>query len=395
MSQINSSVFLSVFLIAVGLVWLLESDSNGQFIDTIPLYEFADRKSQPITCGKICDLSKDEIKVRDGLGRVHQIKIRSLSSSGQRFVKTTRDALKKYKRQEEDAKKIVDQLSDASKTKQLKLLKNFSVIGQPVVVFHPQIRKLMVNSDDADVVQLCFEVYLKIAPPNLETWDNIFAFVRTSSLIQNRISQKPYEFCLELSRFGVAAEPFLINTAFFGVFDFKKNFEKAEIEHFASVNGPKNRIRAAAAGGLASMNSGNAMDSVLVVAEAAMKKLNGKIDLATLESILSGLTRSRQSPHSKLSDLRKKLEPIFPTEVKRWVNASKTGIIVSREQARLVRLSKMSNFNDRNGNHLFRGELEKIEADTGIFINSNLERISIPLSRLSKSNLEWLKTQQQ
>ena len=393
MSQINSSVFPSVFLIAVGVFGLLESDLKGQFIDTIPLYEFADRKSQPITCGKICDLSKDEIKVRDGLEQVHDIQIRSLSSPGQRFVKTTRDALKKYEKQQDGAKKIVDQFPDASKTNQIKLLKKFSAIGQPAGRFHPQIRKLLVESEDDEVVQLAFEIYLKIVPPNLESWDDIFEIIRTSSLIRKTISQKPFEFCIDLSRFGVAAEPFLMNTAFSGVFDSRKNSEKVNIEHFATINGPKNRIRAAAAGGLASMNSGSAMDSVLVVSDAAMKKLNGNIDSATIESILSGLTRSRQSPHSKLSNLRKKLEPIFPKAVKQWVDASKMGIAVNREQARLVRLSKMRNYEGRSGNYLFRGELEKIEDDTGIFINSNLERISIPLSLLSKSSLEWLKTQ--
>lgn len=380
-------------LLAVFLACILLSNKNevtAQFETLIPIHEFFDGKGVPLTVGTAVLLNESSVRVRDGLGDHHDIERKELSTNSRKFLKSLEVTKANYEKQFLNADKLVEKLGRGSRSTKLKTLDKIAKIGMPAGKHTDALLEIAQSDPDLAVAAQALATGLAICPGDKNSLIKVFQVVQQNVELRNAIAASPNQFYDRISKFGVNAQPILIDAAYTGTFKLAIREKVAAPLDLTTTDGNKNMIRAAACFSLAKIKSSSAATALLATAKSASKKIDGAYDAETTRQIILGLAASGQSPHSTFRPIRSENVVRFKKEVKLWLESAKRKQKETAETNRLVRLSRMKSYLDGSGKFLIRGELESVSDQKAIFVNHRLERVSVPLRSFGKASLEWI-----
>lgn len=361
---------------------------HAQFFELIPLHEFENRKSIPITCGRVIGFSDDSIEIEDGNNIHHGIRIKDLSTADQQFVRSLRDSLKVFRKQQNEADKLAHKLNSGSDKLKFRALNKLKSLG-PAARQHTELVVGVGNSDDVDFAASALETYMIICPADKASYEKVVTILANDPRLFNAFQDSPQALLEQLVKFGSHAEGLLIHAAFTGEIDLEaKGSAGTKPAIFTTIYGPKNKIRASAARALCQIRTDIANKATIAIVSAASRPINGRWDTETIRQTLIGCEKSARS--TVLFSTFAKFKTSFPQEYAAWTRSHKKREAVRKESERLIRSSKMRSFSDQNGSFLVRGSVEAVSDNRVLLTNHHLQRVAIDFIKFSKADQTWI-----
>ena len=385
----------SAFILFLAFTGSVCCEAHAQYLELIPLHLFKDRKSTPITCGKIVSLQRDAIKVRDGNSQIFLIPVKDLSYQDQRFIKSIKDGLKIYERRRADAEKAIVRLNSGSLSVKKKSLERISSLNYSAMSISNSIAQFTDNEEDIDTQYDGLLTYIKICPANAQSLEITFSMVRKHKQLFSKIQKSPDEFIVGLGKFGLEAEKILIQIAYscsLQLLDLKQDAQKNSLENprdLTTTRSSKNKIRAAASKALLQIKADSANKAIIKIVNSAAKPINGRVDTFTIKAILAGLSDNARAP-STFSTVISKFELKFPVEYRNWINRWNAYLPEYQTQQKLKISSKMRNFFDKNKKFLVRGNVLTFDKQLVVLIDANNQRYAFEIIHLSSADQKWI-----
>ena len=382
-----------MLFLAAGLVLFSNTPSAAQNLNKSQLWEFSDRKSNPITTGSIVSLNSATIEVLDGLGELHSIKIKTLSNSSRQFVQSLVQVEEKRQTSNAEVQKLLKKLKSKSVKLKIKALNNIANFGEDAVSVAPEIATIAETNED-EIGLAAFYSFLAICPVEDTSAKIANRIINQNPVVKLDIKSNPLRYFKHLTRLAGLQEDTIIQAAFKGVVDTPPlNSELLLMpETLVTNSGNKNRIRSIAAYSLAFIKTKNSREAMFKTLKAAERQINGRNDIDTILAIYTGCAEYgwQFTAVNSHMDLYKKYKAVFKTQASQWEENWKKRLATRQEQERLQRSSKMRNFKNQKGDFLMRGKVETVKDSKVLFTDHNTVRRTLELSQFSQSDIKWL-----
>jgi len=365
------------------------SSINAQLPGEVPLHDFSDRKSGPQVCGSVVSYTDEAIQVKDGLGIIHVLAMKSISLSDQKFVKSLKTAHKNWSKQKEEANELFDKLGSGTSKAQIKILNRIAKIGPAASALAPNIGLLAEQSDETQLAASALQSFIAICPRK-DSISTILRVLKAQPEIVAIIKEDPRAFFESLVRLGPYGETILITTAFTGEVNFASKKEPKEPTAFPTVNGPKNLVRATACFSLAQIKTAKSMNASRLVLRSAEVPVNGQVDTRTISQLFLGSAIGGRTIFGDWAEAVTRYKKKMPRETGIWIKHSKINMEMSIENSRLVALSKLRRFSDSNGKFLLRGNFESFSDGLVLITDENKNRVAIEFDRFSTFDKSWI-----
>jgi len=364
---------------SIGLLWVVGfinaaiSPACSQVLVDVPLRDFSDRNSVPLVCGKVVSFTDQAIQVQDGLKITHILPMRGLSRSDQKFIID-----------------LFNQIESESSKTQLKSLQRIAQIGPVATSLSEDIATLAIESSDGKVAAAALVTFTSICPRDTSSTKTILEILNARPDVLAIIEQNPTTFFDSLARIGPYAEPILNTAAFTGEMRFDLKKKPKTPTALPTVKGKKNSIRAAACFALSHIKTASSRASVLLVLQSAETPINDQIDLFTVSQIYMGSAKGGQVISSAWEASLKRNEKRLPREAATWRETSKVSMKASINKSRLLVLSRLKRFFDRQGNYMLRGTLQSFSDGLVLISDENKKRVAIEIEKFSVEDKKWI-----
>ncbi|MDA7925086.1 hypothetical protein N9B60_06760 [Mariniblastus sp.] len=382
-------------LLTIHIVFNLCSMHNldAQLVPNIPLKDFYGRDGTIITVGRIIEIEKSKILVRDGLGVEQEIKIRQLSHQSQVFAKQLINDQKFFSSKREKAFNLAAKLNEMSLKAKLKTIKEIQSLKITDRRTADLLLKIATTASSSDLKLSLIICFMTICESDSESYLKAIGFLQKNPACLDLIGENPKSFFRELVKFGELGEQIIICAAFDGELNFlATNFdENSEPKVFGSRDS-KSKLRHLAAFFLAQVNTPLARNLTKKLIKLSEKNIDGKADFKTIEQIILGFS-VRGVPNSRIMEmavLSAKYRKVLIDAVQLWDANSSQRLKFDLKQQELKKISEMRNIYDRNEKLITRGNIKNIDSGTVVFETYKGDFLSIAISNLSNADQNWV-----